>query len=292
MPEIKTVFAKCLVGMASKIDPHHLVLIIHATYGTRRQDGAPRRSGAMILENGIGGEDDDNENIQTCRILDAFSSLSVHKPKAQVFAFGLQSDSAKEEITLTVAENKNIQAGLERYLQEIWGGLRKLSNMYTSTGAGRSEEDGRSAEVPSGVGLPFKIEIYRTISRFTLAKQMKRADILIPPLLQFMNEVIGYRGHSYPQDFDLNLYSLVQGMNEIACFYRDIQTGGNPTGEEWELVFRKGMAVSDEAAIVLTAGDHLGCETLAEEVNSSKGMLFHSAIPAKKFGLLCREGNI
>ncbi|PWW74080.1 hypothetical protein C7212DRAFT_346848 [Tuber magnatum] len=238
--------------MAHEIDPHHLVLMMHAKYGSRRRDGAPGRPDTkdQILEHGIGHDPD--TNIQTKRILDAFSSLAVHKPKTQVVAFALQSDSAKKEIHLTIAENKNVPVGLDTYVKEIWEGLRKLSESYASSRPEGSDEDGRLLEAARRVpvGLPLEVEIYRTISQHTVAKQLKRVEARIVPLMKFMYEVFAYRGDTFPQDFDQNLYTF--------------------TDEEWEFIFRAGMAVRDEAAIVLTAGDHFGCERLAEEVNLSR----------------------
>ncbi|KAG0138500.1 hypothetical protein HOY82DRAFT_595541 [Tuber indicum] len=242
---------------------------MHAKYGSRKQDGAPRRVDTKdhILEHGIG--EDRVTNLQTFRILDAFSSLSVHKPKAQVVAFALQADSPKQAITLTIAENKNVQAGLDTYVKEIWEGLRKLSIEYGSSEPKGSDEDRKAFNVPHEIGLALKVELYRTITQHTLPKQLKRVEAFMEPLLKFMEELIMYRGDTYPQGFDENLGTFVQGMVQIASFLKDLQNGRVPTDEEWELMFLTSKTVSDEAAVLLSAGDHVGCENLAQELNLS-----------------------
>ncbi|KAG0640298.1 hypothetical protein HOY80DRAFT_1136096 [Tuber brumale] len=256
--------------MANKIDPHHLVLIMHGKYGSRRQDGALRRliTTDHILEHGIG--DDYDTNIQTFRILDAFSSLSVCKPKSQVVAFASQPDPAKKETTLTIAENKNVQDGLDTYVREIWEGLRKLSIMYASSRPEGLDKNGRMLEVPGEIGLPLKVEIYRTISRHTLLKQLKRVEALRDPLREFMDEVLAYRGDTYPQDFDEELLTLSHGVDKTARDPRDPHNGRDPTDEEREFIPLTSIAANDQAAIVLTAGDHDGCEKIAEKLNLSK----------------------
>jgi len=196
--------------MANEIDPHHLVLIIHAKYGSRRQDGAPRRLDTTnhILEHGIGH--DRNTNLETFRILDAFSSLSVHNPKGQVMAFALQWISDKKEIRFTIAENKNVRVGLDTYVQKIWEGLRILSKLYASC---KPEGSDQARRLP--VGLPLEAEIYCTISQHSLPKQLMRVKALTEPLTKFVAEVLEYRGDTYPQDFDKNLYTLAKGVAKM-----------------------------------------------------------------------------
>ncbi|KAG0138530.1 hypothetical protein HOY82DRAFT_595655 [Tuber indicum] len=256
--------------MASNIDPHHLVLIMHDTYGSRRQDGALRHVNTTdhILEHGIG--DDYDTNVQTLRVLDALSSLSVHKPTAQVVAFALEANPTEKEITLTIAENKTVQVGLDTYVREVWEGLKQLSIMYASSRPEGLDENGRMPEVPRNIGLPLKAQIYRTISRHTLPKQLKRVEGLKGPLGEFMDELLEYRGDICPPDFVEDLFAFVQGVDKIAHFLHKLQNGRDPTDAEWETIFLSSMAVSDVADMVLTSRDHVGCEKIAEKINLSK----------------------
>ena len=262
--------------MANKINPHHLVLIMHATYGSRKQDGAPRRLDTTdhILENPIGHGN--NTDVQTVRLLDALSSLSVSKKEGQVVAIALQKEPTKKKINLIIAENGNVQEGLKTYIENIWGNLRKLSEVYQSSRQEGLDMDGSFLYLPSRVqaGLSLEVEIYKAISLHTLQKQLKRVKEPTESLVEFMEEVLKYRGHTYLEEFDENLKNFVNMADNIKHFLWNLSESKNKTRtyEEWNLIFQSSKVMSDEAENVLRAGDHFGCEKLADEVNLSRGM--------------------
>lgn len=58
-------------------------------------------------------------------VLDAFASLAISSLKGQVVAMGLQQDTGI--IRITIAENKDVKAGLPQYIEKLWNALRDLS---------------------------------------------------------------------------------------------------------------------------------------------------------------------
>jgi len=249
--------------MADEIDPHILVLLMNYQYGGKRQDGAPRRADTegYVLDHGIG--DDYNTNLQTFKILDALANLSVRKSKTQVVALAMQVDSAKQGITFTVAENKKVQDGIDLYLKKIWEGLQELSDFY---------ENSLPEELDNEVSLDLKMNIYRTVFEHTLPKQLGRVQIYLNPLVEFTKEVFEYDLGEANLGFEEDLSLLVSGLCTIADFLQELRNGKNPTAQEWREILSIAMLVSNEAVIVLEGGDHSGCETLAANLNKSKGM--------------------
>ena len=252
--------------MATDItDPHVLVFLMNYKYGGQKQDGALRRADTEGYVSGHRIGDDRSTALETFKVLDALASLSVRKSKTQVVALAMQLDSEKKEITFTVAENKEVSEGIERYLKKIWEGLRELADFYESSLPKGSEYD--------EVNLHLRRNIYRTVFEHTMPKQLARVKTYLDPLAEFIAEV-----SEYPQvweanrEFAENILLLVAELDVIGDFLKDLRNGKTPTDHEWRETLSLAILVSDKAASVLEEGDHYACEALATELNKLKGM--------------------
>lgn len=263
--------------MADEIDPHHLVLIMNAQYGSRLQDGAPRRQDTRnyIIKNGVGND------FQMYQLLDALASLGVRKPKGEVVALALSMGSNGKEVKLTISENRGVFEGLDPYLRDVWNGLQALSSAYASSNEQHETGD---------IFLPLKTQVYRAVSRHTLSKFLKRTQGNLESLLEFTDCLVKYRETSYPKGFDENLTRLASELVKITLFLQGLRDG-RPEGDEWSSIFKTSILVREEAAVVLSAEDNLGCENLAEELYNSTSKLYISLSPKAVFLLYsqCRD---
>ncbi|KAG0633297.1 hypothetical protein HOY80DRAFT_1141519 [Tuber brumale] len=254
--------------MATKLDPHHLVALMNYAFKDK-QDGSPRRLDPSLhtLKGGI--VDNHGTNVRTIPILDALAHISVSQKEAQVVAIGLQLNSQKKEIRLTVAENKKVTDGLVNHLTKVWGKLQTLSGEYERDRGGRwDKSQPRSPEMPKGVGLSLKKEIFRDMYQYSLEKQMKRKDKWSEGLGRLMKELLKQREFLHIQGFEQSLYKAEVALLlavEVVSKLHD-----NPkdqlTGPEWELVYFQSILANEHVRIVLADRKEFGCEILAQEL--------------------------
>ncbi|RPA93210.1 hypothetical protein L873DRAFT_1816292 [Choiromyces venosus 120613-1] len=254
--------------MATKLDPHHLVALMNYAFKDK-QDGFARRLDPSLhtLKGGI--VDNHETNVRTFPILDALAHISVSRKESQVVAIGLQLNSRKKEIRLTVAENKKVTDGLVNHLTKVWRKLQALSCEYEKNRSGRwDKSQPRSPEMPKDVGHSLKIEIFRDIYQYSLEKQMKRIDKWYKGLAHFMKELLRRRVFLDLQGFELSLYEAVVALMlavEVVSKFHD-----NPkvqlTESEWELVYLRSILANELVRIVLADRKEFGCEILAQEL--------------------------
>ncbi|KAG0644551.1 hypothetical protein HOY80DRAFT_1133014 [Tuber brumale] len=233
--------------MATKLDPHHLVALMNYAFKDK-QDGSPRRLDPSLHTLKGGTADHHETNVRTIPILDALAHISVSQKEAQVVAIGLQLNSQKKEIRLTVAENKKVTDGLVNHLTKVWGKLQTLSGEYERDRGGRwDRSQPRSPEMPKGVGLSLKKEIFRDIYQYSLEKQMKRIDKWSESLGRFVKELLRRRASLDIQGFELSLYKAVFALSLAVRVVSKLHDNPNVqlTESEWEL---------------------FGCEILAQEL--------------------------
>jgi len=256
--------------MATKIDPHHLVALMNYTFGDK-QDGSPRCLGPSLhtLKGSI--VDNPETNVHTFPILDALAHISVSRTAGQEVAIGLQLNSRRQEIRLTVAENTNVTDGLVDHLTLVWRKLRSLSAQYQRN-RGRRWDKPRSSEMPKMVDHSLKIEIFRDIYRYCVEKQMKRIDKWSDGLGRFVKALLKWRLPLDVQGFELSLYNAVFALSmavRVVSKLRD-NPKGQLTESEWELVYSQSILANQHVRIVLADRKGFGCEILAGELG---GML-------------------
>ncbi|RPA90222.1 hypothetical protein L873DRAFT_1821518 [Choiromyces venosus 120613-1] len=254
--------------MATKLDPHHLVALMCYTFKDN-QDSSPRRLDPSLhsLQGGI--VDSHETNVRTFRILDALAHISVSRKESQVVAIGLQLNSRKQEIRLTVAENEKVTDGLVNHLTKIWRKLQVLSVEYEKNRGGRwDKSELRSPEMPKKVGRSLKMGIFRDIYQYSLEKQMRRIDKWSKGLRRFMKELLKRRVFLHLQGFELSLYKAVVALLlavEVVSKLHD-----NPkdqlTESEWELAYSQSILANKHVKIVLADRKESGCEILAQEL--------------------------
>jgi len=186
-------------------------------------------------------------------------------------AIGLQLNSRRKEIRLTVAENKKVMGGLVNHLTMVWRKLHSLSCEYErnrNKGGRWDKSQPRSPPMPPEVGLALRIEIFRDIYLYSLKKQMKRIDKWFKPLGHFMKKLLKRRPFPTLQGFELSLYnaaaSLMIALELVSklCGKPSVQL----TESEWELVYFQSILAHEEVGIVLADRKGVGCDALAEEL--------------------------
>ncbi|KAG0636798.1 hypothetical protein HOY80DRAFT_324446 [Tuber brumale] len=259
--------------MANQLDPHHLVALMCYEFRSG-QDGSTRRLDPPSgLTSGI--VDHYGTNVRTRPVLDALAHISVSRPNFQVVAIALQFKHGTKEIRLTIAENKDVGDSLVNHLYNIWGKLQALSDEYARQraearhGNQETEElDGDpipSPPIPSEVGLPLRIEIFREVYQYCLEKYMKRVKKWSGGVSNFMEELyerrtgVGLGG--FEQDLSRAVITLVSALKLVfKLSEREL------TDDEWEKVYWRSMNSNYKAKLVLADSHGLGCERLAREL--------------------------
>jgi len=260
--------------MATKVDPHCLVALMKYTLkGT--QDGSPHRLDPSLYTFSGGIVDNSETNVLTFPILDAFAHISVSEEISQVVVIGLQLHPKRNEIRLTVAENKGVTNDLVNHLSEIWKKLKALSCEYVRDRGGEKQDKYRlgSPPMPPDVGRDLKFEIFRDIYRYSLKKQLKRIDKWSEGLRRFMKELLRRREFLQLQGFELSLYNVVFALLVVVDMVSKLRGSPNDqlTKPDWEFVYFQSMQINKDVKIVLADRNGFGCEILAQEFFS--GML-------------------
>ncbi|RPA91092.1 hypothetical protein L873DRAFT_1795108 [Choiromyces venosus 120613-1] len=227
------------MAMATNLDPHHLVALMYYTF-KGKQDGSPHLMDPS-LHSLQGGIVDHETNVRTFPILDGLAHISVSRKESQVVAIGLQLNSQKQEIRLTVAENQNVTHGLVNHLTKIRRRLQALLVEYEKNRGGRwDKSELRSPEMPKK------------------SKGLRR----------FMKELLKRHVFLHQQGFELSLYKVVVAWLlaiEVVSKLHD-----NPkdklTESEWELVYFQSILANKHVRIVLADRKEFGCELLAQEL--------------------------
>jgi len=257
--------------MATKLDPHHLVALMNYAFKGGRE-GSPRPLDPSLHTFKGGIVDNPETNVRTFPVLDALAHISVSQKEGQVIAIGLQLNSRRQEIRLTVAENTKVTDGLVNHLILVWRKLQALSAHYQKNRGGRWDKLS-SPEMPQEVGLSLKIEIFRDIYQYSLEKQMKRIDKWSEGLGRFVKELLKRRVSLNLQGFELNLFNAAVALDMAVSIVSRLR--GNPnvqlTMAEWEEVYFQSMLANQDVKIVLADRNGFGCEALAQEFFS--GML-------------------
>jgi len=92
------------------------------------------------------------------------------------------------------------------------------------------------------MNVPWKVEIYLTISLYILPRSLKCVNVLTNPLGKFIGEVYEYCQNREPSECDKNLNTLVNGKENIPW---ELDKEKTPTAEKYELIFLTSMTMSD-----------------------------------------------
>lgn len=133
---------------------------------------------------GTGISSDLTTNDRFRRILDALASLCISRTRIQVLAIGFQIDQPNRRLTISIAENCDVDPATVEYLEDIWRMLKDLSDVYAgqrpqtghpSTGLPWNSYVGTSPQIPRSQAAAAIIEnLTERVYTFTLDKQLKR----------------------------------------------------------------------------------------------------------------------
>ncbi|KAG0137749.1 hypothetical protein HOY82DRAFT_647090 [Tuber indicum] len=268
-------------GMADKLDnPYHLVALMSYIF-FRREDGSPRRLDSSFPKLRYGIVDNHETNFRTILIIDAVAHICVSEKKGQIFAVTIQLDPVKEEARLMIAENNEVASALILHLNKIWGMLQALSSEYAEERIPKSEvhqlssayhvelplRPAESPEMPEEVGISLKIEIFRDIYLYSMAKQISRITKWWERLCQFMDRLHELRLEADLERFEQDVYYLVLALSLVDLVERHYNCPGNPTmDEEREEVYFHATMVNQYANRVLADRQGPACEILARKL--------------------------
>jgi len=258
--------------MTNELDPHYMVALMSCVVGSGG-DSSPRRSDPSLQSSKHGIVDNHEINIHTFPVLDALAHISVSQEGCQAVAIALQLDSQKQKIHLTVAKNQDVTDGLISHLQDIWGKLQKLSDLYAKQRTKNAEDPlEKSPEIPPKVAIPLKIQIFSEIYRYSLEKQMKRIEKWSQRLCDFTTKLLQRRKVTGLQGLEQNLYSAAAALVLVVELVTDLDLDpeNTVTDVEWEAIYLYSMQANSDARLLLDIDDGLDCEALALEIH---GML-------------------
>ncbi|PWW79724.1 hypothetical protein C7212DRAFT_360933 [Tuber magnatum] len=254
--------------MANQLDPHHLVALMSYVFW-KKQDGSSRFLDPTSLSLEYGITIKHQTSVRTRAVLDSIANILVFKADSQVVAVALQFTSKAHKIRLTIAENGDVDPRLIYYLNRVWEKLQALSNEFAAKGGSDRNETG-SPEIPDGVALPLRVQIFREIFGFTLEKQMKRVRKWWNGLVDFVQK-LWERREGAVQGVESDLLDVTAGLFSVIRlarkYRRDLRRG--LTDDEWQTVHDNSMWASEKAGLVLADRKNFGCETLARELNGT-----------------------
>ena len=261
--------------MSTKQNLNHLVaLMCHVLENSR--DGSPRRLDPSLHDFKHGIVENNETNIRTFPILDAIANIAVSRERSQVVAVALQVDHHNEAICLSIAENQSVTADLPNHLENVWEYIRMLSDEYAEQRGGEPDEDElQSPDIPLGVALGMKIDIFRIIYEYSLAKQMKRITKWLHSLGHFMKAFVDHRRYHNLNGFGLNLFdgvlALLTALNLVSGLHDD--PPNHLTEAEWTRVYTQSMRANEKIRDVLADGNETSCEALVEELRGKSLLL-------------------
>jgi len=256
--------------MATKVNPHHLVALMNYAFGNK-EDGSLRYLDPSLHNRKGSIVDNPETTVHTFPVLDALAHITVSRKAGQEVGIGVQLNSQRQEIRLTVAENTNVMDGVVDHRTLVWRKLRSLSVQYQRN-RGRTWDKPRLSEMPKMVDHSFKREIFRNIYRYSVENQMKRLDNWSDRLGGFGKALLKWRLPLDVPGFELSLYNTVFTLSmpvRVVSKLCDIHKGPL-TESEWELVYSQSILTNQHVRIVLADRKGFGCEILARELG---GML-------------------
>lgn len=204
------------------------------------------------------------------RILDAIASLCVSRARIQVLAIGFQINQPRSCLTISIADNCDIDKATVEYLEEIWKELKILSNLYaaqrpktghSSTGLPWNTDVGVSPQIPRSKEAAAIIErLTERVYTFTWKKQMKRIDKWWDPtdkpgLLDFARNFQAKMGKQLSgNDGKLEMFLLL---------VRDTVTCLRAREVDWVNVIKYMKKAIDIARDLLEGDDPYWCNRLA-----------------------------
>ncbi|KAG0635828.1 hypothetical protein HOY80DRAFT_1139578 [Tuber brumale] len=235
-----------------------------------RQDARPSRASSHALPS-VPSAPEDGRTGRLGSLLDAIAHILISEWSSQVVAIALQLDTDRQEIRLTIAENHDVPNALVTHLTNIWQMLQALSNVY----AGRRPVElhdfqADSPGIPSEVGFPLKVAIFRHIYEYSREKLMRRINKWWDCLLDFQEELLNYHVVANLQEVKLNLCNTVLAL-QIALSLICDNPPNQLTYEEWEKVFSYSMLAAENAKLVLAYGEGFGCDDLAYALKGDPG---------------------
>ncbi|KAG0136921.1 hypothetical protein HOY82DRAFT_620766 [Tuber indicum] len=259
--------------MANQLDLRHLVALMCYEFRSGQDGSTHRLDPPSDLTSGI--VDHHKTNVRTRPVMDALAHISVSLPNSQVVVIALQLKHGTKEIRLTIAENEDVGDSLVNHLYNIWGKLQALSDEYARQRAearhgnqgtkGLDEDPIPSPPIPSEVGQPLRIEIFREVYQYCLEKHMKRVDKWLERLSNFMEELYERRKGvglgRFAQDLSKAVITLVLALELV----RKLSERGL-TNDEWENEYWQSMNSNYKAKLLLADSHGLGCERLAREL--------------------------
>lgn len=272
--------------MANEVDPNSLIALMCYEYRNLKHD-FPRRSDTTNYAVVSGVTEDEATNVRTFPVLDALARISVYQPDHQVVATALQLDRVNCKTRLIIAQNRGPDEKVVRHITSVWAKLQILSSAYAENRRAKNmgmeqDEGGESLEILAEIGVPLKIEIFREVYLFSLAKHAKRVRKWKDGLLAFMRK-FGRSRRGQLRGFDLDLHEtatplffLLKALNEL---HEHPERG--LTRDEWADMYRLSMLVSGRVERVFGKGfkerrRKFACEALANEL---KGIFFCFLLP-------------
>lgn len=179
VPEILPPMVSRGGSSSNNVDPHQIVAMVTQAIGSTIRPGMNKRHES---DDSLASWNDSErvKNERTFPILEAFASICIWKPKAQVIAVSLQKDDIQERMCLTVAGNRGVDPKVISHIREIWTILKELSDQYAEERNSKPDH-GKwvgwtdvSPDPPKAIGKDHKQMLTRRIYTFSMSKNRKR----------------------------------------------------------------------------------------------------------------------
>lgn len=251
-----------------------IVAMMSATGGRKPRDDERKffnkSVGSMSWLPGTGISSDLTTNDRFRRILDAIAALCVYRARIQVLAIGFQINQRGSSLTISIADNCDIEKRTVDYLKKLWEELKELSNLYagqrpktghSSTGVPWNTYVGASPQIPRSKAASTIIErLTELVYTFTRKKQMKRIDkwwdpIGKPGLLDF--------ARSFQAKMGKQLSGNEGKLEMFLLLIRDTVTCLRAPKVDWTHVIKFMKKAIDIARDLLEGDDPYWCNRLA-----------------------------
>jgi len=232
----------------------------------------------LSLKNGIDNDHDSNKKT-TC-LLDAIASICVSKKKNQVIAIGLHLNPGKSFVNIITAGNQDVPDQLIQHLENIWRKLQNLSKIHNSC-----QDSGSTYQIKQHLHkdcLALHMEIFRDINLYCLAKQLKRLELWVERLIEFVGMLLDHRESQgcNMDNIEQRLSGVVDRVSKILEFLQALSSKMKTTEDEWQNIFLSSIYLSEEVEMLLDAregptGDRCKCESLANQLYRVYGIQFY-----------------